>query len=158
MTTSEYRQAVDELPYGKRLPTALYLLDPGDCTEIPSLLRIAVAELRKCLEIGPQFNLLKFHTSSPKISFLAYPEFEKHPHPALAESVIVDLITGKTRRDDYRGQANPPILHRKETFLPKDHPERAKMKRFSANLGKLGLREETIGYGPTKEEWNSRCR
>jgi hypothetical protein len=70
------------------------------------------------LEIGPEFNLLKFHTASPEISFLAYPDFEKHPHPALKESVIVDLVTGKTRRDDYGTRANPPILHRKETFLP----------------------------------------
>jgi len=37
--------------------------------------------------------------------------------------VIVDLITGKSRRDDCRSRAKPPILHR----------------------------EETIGYGPTKD-------
>lgn len=30
-----------------------------------------------------------------------YPDVEKHPHPALAEAVIVDLVTGKTRRDGY---------------------------------------------------------
>lgn len=27
------------------------------------------------------------------------------------------------------------------------------MDRFSAKLRKLGLREENIGYGPTKEKW-----
>jgi hypothetical protein len=53
---------------------------------------------------------------SPKISFLAYPDFETDRHPALTEAVVVDLVTGKTRRDDYRGRANPPILHRRETF------------------------------------------
>ena len=130
MTSAEYRQALDALPDGKRLPGAAYRLDPGDDPNIPSLLRITVAELRKRLEIGPECNLLKFHTASPKISFLAYPDFETHPHPALAESVIVDLLTGKSRRDDYRTRANPPILHRKETFLPKNHPDRAKMDRF----------------------------
>lgn len=114
MTSAEYRLALDALPYGKRLPGAVYLLDPGDDARIPSLLRITVAELRKRLDIPPEFNLLKFHTASPKISFLAYPAFEKDPHPALAESIIVDLITGKTRRDDYRQRENPPILHRNE--------------------------------------------
>jgi hypothetical protein len=44
-----------------------------------------VAELRKRMEIGSEFNLLKFHTASPKISFLAYPDFEKRPHPALKD-------------------------------------------------------------------------
>jgi len=79
VTAAEYRQAVDSLPYGKRLPDALYLIDPVDGPRIPALLRITVAELRKRLEIGPEFNLLKFHTASPKISFLAYPDFEKVP-------------------------------------------------------------------------------
>ena len=111
MNATEYRQALDALPYGKRLPGAVYLIDPGDDPRIPSLLRITVAELRKRLEIGAEFNLLKFHTASPKISFLAYPDFEKDPHPALKEAVIVDLVTGKTRRDDYRDprqSADPP--------------------------------------------------
>ena len=147
MTSAEYRQAIDALPYGKRLPGAVYLLDPGDDASIPSLLRITVAELRKRLEITPDFNLLKFHTASPKISFLAYPDFEKDPHPSLAESIIVDLITGKVRRDDYRARANPPILHRKETFLPPDHPLHAKFAKLTHQEEVAGLLEDTARIG-----------
>lgn len=147
VTSAEYRQAIDALPYGKRLPGAVYLLDPGEDSVVPSLLRITVAELRKRLEIGPEFNLLKFHTASLKISFLAYPDFVKHPHPALAEAVIVDLITGKTRRDDYRGRANPPILHRKETFLPPDHPLHEKFAMLTRQEEEAGLLEETSRIG-----------
>ena len=77
MTALKYRQALDTLPFGKRLPGAVYLIDPGDDPRIPSFLRITVAELRKRMEIGVEFNLLKFHISSPKISFLAYPDFIK---------------------------------------------------------------------------------
>ncbi len=90
MTGTEYSHALAALPFGKRLPGAVYLIDIGDDPRIPSLLRITVAELRKRLEIGAEFSLLKFHTASPKISFLAYPDFDKDPHPALAESVIRD--------------------------------------------------------------------
>lgn len=147
VTSAEYRQALDALPYGKRLPGAVYLIDPGDDPPIPSLLRITVAELRKRLEIGPVFNLLKFHTASPKISFLAYPDFEKHPHPSLAESIIVDLVTGKSRRDDYRGRANPPILHRKETFIPPDHPLHAKFAKLTREEEHAGLLEDTSRIG-----------
>jgi len=50
------------------------------------------------------------------------------------------------------------LLFFKERFLPKDHRDRAKMARFSAKLHKLGLREETIGHGPTKEEWEASNR
>jgi DNA phosphorothioation-associated putative methyltransferase len=147
MTSADYRQALDALPYGKRLPGAVYLLDPGDDQRIPSLLRITVAELRKRLEIGAGFNLLKFHTASPKISFLSYPDFEKDPHPALAEAVIVDLVTGKSRRDDYRSRANPPILHRKETFIPPDNPLHAKFAKLTMQEEAAGLLDDTSRIG-----------
>lgn len=147
MTAAEYRQALDALPYGKRLPGAIYLIDPGDDSRIPSILRITVTELRKRLEIGTEFNLLKFHTTSPKISFLAYPEFEKLPHPALAEAVIVDLVTSKTRRDDYRTRANPPILHRKETFLPPEHPLHRKFAKLTLQEEAAGLLDDTSRIG-----------
>jgi DNA phosphorothioation-associated putative methyltransferase len=147
VTAAEYRQALDVLPYGKRLPGAVYLIDPGEDSRIPSLLRITVAELRKRLEIGAEFSLLKFHTASPKISFLAYPDFEKDPHPALAESVIVDLVTGKTRRDDYRARANPPILHRKETFLPPEHPLYGKFSKLTRQEEVAGLLDDTARIG-----------
>ncbi len=91
MTSTEYHSLLAALPYGKRLPGAIYLLDPGDASaDLPPKLRVTVAELRKRLDIGPDFNLLKFHSASPKISFLAYPDFDKDPHPALAASIIVD--------------------------------------------------------------------
>ena len=147
MTSAEYRQAIDALPFGKRLPGAVYLIDPGEDLRIPSLLRITVAELRKRLEIGTEFNLLKFHNTSPKISFLAYPDFEKDPHPALKEAVIVDLVTGKTRRDDYRPRANPPILHRKETFLPPEHPLHGKFAKLTRQEEAAGLLEDTSRIG-----------
>lgn len=138
---------IDSLPYGKRLPGAVYLLDPSDDSAIPALLRITVAELRKRLEIGPEFNLLKFHTTSPKISFLAYPDFESDPHPSLKQSVIVDLIKGHVRRDDYRSRANPPILHRKETFLPPGHPLHVKFARLTREEEAAGLLEDTSRIG-----------
>jgi hypothetical protein len=101
-------------------------MEPAVDKRIERLPRI-LSELEKRIHgrgrgLRLEFNLLKFHAASPKISFLAYPTFEKDPHPPLQESVIVDLIGGKVRRDDYRGRENPPILHRKETFLPADHP------------------------------------
>ncbi len=147
MTSTEYRQALDALPFGKRLPGAIYLIDPGDNSRIPSLLRITVGDLRKRMEIDSEFNLLKFHTASPRISFLAYPDFEKDPHPALKESVIVDLVTGKIRRDDYRTRANPPILHRKETFLPPEHPLHDKFARLTRQEESAGLLEDTSRIG-----------
>jgi hypothetical protein len=126
VTAAEYHQSLDALPFGKRLPGALYLLDPGADPRIPSLLRITVAELRRRLEIGPEFNLLKFHTASPKLSFLAYPDFEPDPHPTLKEAVIVDLVTVI----DHTTGPEHQLLFFKERFLAKDHPDRPKMDRL----------------------------
>lgn len=147
MNTAEYQQAVNALPYGKRLPGAVYLLDSGNGDNLPHLLRVAASELRQRLKIGSEFNLLKFHTISPKVSFLAYPDFDRHPHPALEASVVVDLVTGKVRRDDYSGRANPPILHRKETLLPLDDPRRARFARLTRQEEAAGLLEDTARIG-----------
>ncbi len=148
VNTTDYKSLVDALSHGKRLPSAVYLLDPGDHSgALPAKLRVTVSELRKRLEIGPEFSLLKFHTTSPKISFLAYPDFDKDPHPSLAESIIVDLVTGKIRRDDYRGRENPPILHRKETFLPATDPRYAKFARLTREEENAGLLDETSRIG-----------
>jgi hypothetical protein len=54
---------------------------------------------------------------------------------------------------DHTNGAEHQLLFFKERFLAKDHPDRQKLDRFSAKLRKLGLREETIGYGPSKEKW-----
>ena len=72
MNAAEYRQALDALPYGKRLPGAVYLLDPGDEPGIPSLLRITVAELRKRVDIGSAFNLLNKPRSVQKANFYQF--------------------------------------------------------------------------------------
>jgi hypothetical protein len=90
VTAAEYHQALDALSFGKRLPGALYLLDPGADPRIPSPLRITVAELRRRLEIGPEFNLLKFHTASPKLSFLA----KDHPDRPKMARLIRPCLTG----------------------------------------------------------------
>ena len=40
----------------------------------------------------------------------------------MRHGITVHLVTGKARHSDYADNLNPPILHRKETFLPKEHP------------------------------------
>jgi hypothetical protein len=58
--------------------------------------------------------------------------------------LVIDHTTGSEHQ----------LLFFKERFLPKDDPNLPKMRRFSAKLRQLGLREETIGYGSSKEKWD----
>ena len=67
-------------------------------------------------------NLIKLHCQSGEVSHLVYPDFETDPHPALSRSVKLSLRTREIDCFDYTASANPPILHRMETFLTADHP------------------------------------
>jgi len=56
---------------------------------------------------------------------------------------------------DYSGAANPPILHRKETFLTADHPLHARFARLTAQEEKHGLLDDSATIG-TREGWQAR--
>ena len=71
-------------------------------------------------------NLIKLHRESGKVSYLVYPDFETDPHPVLQRSVRLSLRTREIDCREYTASTNPPILHRKETFLTTDHPLHAK--------------------------------
>jgi DNA phosphorothioation-associated putative methyltransferase len=83
---------------------------------------------------------------------LGYPAFEDDPHPALAQSLSVHLQTFRVRTRDYSDFRNPPILHRKETFLPAEHPSHAKFARLTAAEESKGLLDEGSRIG-TRNQW-----
>jgi len=139
-------EAISLLEFGKKLPTAIYVYDQNG-EALPFVLRTVCNELRRRLGLGEEFNILKFHLNLPKISFLEYPEFSSDPHPSLAASVLVDLATGRTRRDNYSGRVNPPILHRKETFLPPDHADIDCFSKLTKEEEAAGLLNETSRIG-----------
>lgn len=129
MKLEQFIDWIGRIPFGKSLPTALYLLRPADWTAIPAELAATTERAMKAANPDPAWNLLKLHTDQVAITFLTYPNFDKDPHPALAEATKINLNTGAVVRTDYRARANPPILHRKETFLP---PGDVRIEAFSA--------------------------
>ncbi len=105
---------------GKRLPSALYV----HISALPSLdPRLqSYEESAKFARAQQTVNIIKFSTDKLKISYLYYPDFDTDPHPALQASIVVDLQTLATSYRDYRTADNPPILHRKETFVTPSYP------------------------------------
>jgi DNA phosphorothioation-associated putative methyltransferase len=95
------------------------------------------------------------HRQSGKVSYLVYPDFETDPHPALFRSVKLSLRTREIDCFDYAASTNPPVLHRKETFLTADHPLHAKFARLTAQEEKNYLLEDSSEIG-TREGWSSR--
>lgn len=136
MQAGEFQNAVRALHYGKNLPDARYILRP-EMGNIAEALLTEVLRAETAAAPG-SWNLLKLHTDQFAITFLSYPDFDCDPHPALAEATKINLNTGSVVRTNYRGRANPPILHRKETFLPPNDP---RIPAFAA----LTKREEEAG-------------
>jgi DNA phosphorothioation-associated putative methyltransferase len=95
------------------------------------------------------------HHRSGKVSDLVYPEFETDPHPALQRSVKLSLRTREIDCFDYTVSSNPPILHRKETFLTADHPLHAKFALLTQQEEKHGLLDDSATLG-TREGWQAR--
>ena len=100
-------------------------------------------------------TLIKLHRHSGKVSYLVYPDFQTDPHPALVRSVKLSLRTREIECFDYSGAANPPILHRKETFLTADHPLYARFARLTAQEEKHGLLDDAATIG-TRDGWQTR--
>ncbi|MBW4580231.1 MAG: hypothetical protein KME42_11750 [Tildeniella nuda ZEHNDER 1965/U140] len=100
-------------------------------------------------------TLIKFTTAQPKISYLFYPDFEIDPHPALEQSIQVDLSTGQVSSRDYRDTDNPPVLHRKETFIAPSHPHYNEFAELTRQQDRLGLLTNSREIG-TRFGWQQR--
>jgi DNA phosphorothioation-associated putative methyltransferase len=102
-------------------------------------------------------NILKLHRFSGKMSYLSYPDFDTEAHPALLRSLKISLRTLQLDCYDYATVDNPPILHRKESFLPADYPAYeafAELTRLEEEAGLL-TNSATIG---TRKGWQERLR
>jgi DNA phosphorothioation-associated putative methyltransferase len=122
--------------------------------ELPVILRVYVECAARLYGNPREADLIKIHLHSRKLTFHYYRDFDKSPLPELLTRIKIDLKRLFVTVIDHTNGREHQLLFFKERFLAKDHPDRSKMDRFSAKLRKLGLREETIGYGPSKEKWD----
>lgn len=141
-----YRDAAFALSYGKRLPGAVYILRPKQGDVSPELWA-TLGRADTAAQPDSSWNLLKIHTDQFALTFLSYPEFDSDPHPALAEATKINLSTGSVVRTDYRARPNPPILHRKETFLPSDDPRVPGFASLTRREEEAGLYRDTSRIG-----------
>ncbi len=152
--TGAVDEACKRATVGKLLPNALYVhRDALDSLE--PLLRVYEGCARAYLGEVEGAHLIKLHRHSGKVSYLVYPDFETDPHPALRRSIKLSLRTREIDCFDYAKSTNPPILHRKETFLPPGHALVAKFTRLTRQEEKHGLLDEMATIG-TREGWERR--
>jgi DNA phosphorothioation-associated putative methyltransferase len=139
---------------GKLTPSALYVhVDAAQY--LPALLKIYQGCAKRVTGEVPEANLIKLHRDSKKVSFLSYPNFDTDPHPALAESFMVDLTTLRYKRMVWKDSQNVPILHRKETFLHKTDDRYDLFASLTQAEIEAGLLEDSAGIG-YREQWAAR--
>ena len=150
------KQACDQSKIGKLLPAALYV-HISALNEIDPKLRLYEGCASRNIGGTEDANIIKFHKDKPCISYLYYPDFESIAHPALQWAMLIDLRDLSLRFRDYSQQENPPILHRKETFLSQNHPLYSKFAKFTKSEEKAGLFSETKTIG-NQQGWERRLR
>ena len=136
---------------GKRLPNALYV-HSNALSKLDSVLKDYEARARKLVDNLDRATIIKFGIDRPKISYLYYPDFDRDPHPQLHQSIVVDLATEEVAIRQYHNSHNPPILHRKETFVGKDYPLYQTFAELTQEEEALGLLDNSRHIG-TLQEW-----
>lgn len=152
MNFIEYKNLVIKLTIGKKLPNSIYI-HKSQIKLLPSMLGNLTLKTAETFKITPSsWNIIKFQKRDFKISYLYYPEFNKYAYPALKNSRTVDLMKGNVKVSNYSKSKNPPILHRKETFVDDNYKHTHLFREITAEGEAIGLYENirSIGF---KNNW-----
>lgn len=152
MNFENYKKFIKQIPTGKQLPDSIYVHNSA-LSDVPEHLINVLAKISAALKIpDSDWNILKLYKRDFKVTFLNYPDFESYSYPALQQSYTVDLTKLSVRKASYEKSDNPPILHRKETFVKTDFPLRSIFEEITKEGEKIGLYENprSIGF---KKNW-----
>jgi len=139
-----------KIKIGKQLPQAIYI-HPSYIDELPNVFKSKVYAASKIVGEVEGCNLIKISKKENKVSFMIYSNFDKDPHPPLAHSTLVDIEKESIKEMCFENRNNPPILHRKETFVGEDYPFYNKFRKLTIQEEKAGLlSRNNIG---TKNQW-----
>lgn len=147
-------QAIKQSLTGKQLPDAIYI-HPSFTTSLHPLVQVKVAIAQKLVGDIDECNLIKINKFKNKVSFLIYEDFDTVEHPALLYSWVMDIPKNDLKFWDFRTRENPPVLHRKDTFVGQEYPMYEKFKSLTVAEEEAGLLDDSFEIG-TKEGWSKR--
>jgi DNA phosphorothioation-associated putative methyltransferase len=147
MNDLEFKKLVAGIETGKTLPDSIYL-HKSALSDLDMTLVQLIATIERILKIeSNNWDVVKLYRRHYKMSLLSYPTFEHYPYPELAKSHTIDLQQVKVREADYAKSQNPPILHRRETFVLPDHPKFEEFALFTQEGLDIGLYDNTRTIG-----------
>jgi DNA phosphorothioation-associated putative methyltransferase len=152
MDFKKFKEIVSQIKVGKSLPDSIYV-HVSAVSSIPQEVTSLIFKIADALKIpDDDWNILKFYKRDYKVAFLSYPGFEDESYPALQHSYTVDLGKLSMRKSVYANSVNPPILHRKETFVDESYPLRSLFLDITQEGEAISLYENTRSIG-FKKNW-----
>lgn len=142
---------------GKLVGNSLYIhrnaidhLDSQQKSLIEEAFRLAPAEAQVA-------NVVRVEQSEKAVGLLNYPNFFEEAFPDLHESWKISLDPIKISYRTFQSSINPPILHRKELLIGKDHPQYGIFEKLTKQAEDIGLFTDTnvIGF---RRNWEDRIR
>ncbi len=149
-------QACQRASVGQLVDNAL-ILHRSSLDYLEPLLRIFEGCARALVGEIDEANVIKLHRFSGKVSYVAYPDFEKLPHPPLRQRIKVSLPTLSIDLFDYSNWQDPPLLFRKDELLHAEHPKTKLFKTLSNQEKKLGLLPDPDAR-ELESVWNTQLR
>jgi DNA phosphorothioation-associated putative methyltransferase len=152
MDFGDYRDIIKKLKIGKRLPDSIYVHESSYQLLPKKLSSLVSSTCEQFSIVKGSWNIVKFYKKDYKIAFLQYPSFDSDSYPALHQSQLTDLQKKTIRKSDYSKSSNPPILHRKETFVSDTYPLASQFKAITIEGEAIGLYDKPSRIG-FKSNW-----
>ncbi|MFZ1006332.1 MAG: DNA phosphorothioation-associated putative methyltransferase [Candidatus Sulfotelmatobacter sp.] len=150
-------KCVRECQFGKRVSKNLYL-HISLVQEIAGDLAHLVGQCASKAGINPgEYNVVRLDVDGAAIAFLLYESLDDIPFPTLLTSRLYSLVSDRVVTTDFTAHSNPPILHRKETLLPRSHPQLQEFKTLTAELESRGAFKRSTEIG-RRDTWNAILR
>jgi DNA phosphorothioation-associated putative methyltransferase len=141
---------------GRLTSNALYVHQTA-VQSLEPVLRVFEGCARAYLGEIEDANVVKLHRFSGKVSYLACPKFDTHPHPPVKRTIKLSLRNLYLQCIDHSENRNPLLLDRKEEMVESDHPWRERFYRFSQQEFQHGLLDKTQDMLAVLE-WNRRLQ
>jgi DNA phosphorothioation-associated putative methyltransferase len=116
---------------------------------LPTLLRVYVACATLLCGDMSEFDLIKIHIRSGKITLLKFDDFETRPLPRLVQRIKVNLRDQDLDLFTYGEEYLPTLLYYKSRFINEEFPHFAAQVAFETAVEQLGL-HDLSGYGPSE--------
>ncbi len=119
---------------------------------LPTLLRVYVACATMLCGDVSEFDLVKIHIRSGKVTLLKFEDFESHPLPRLRQRLKVNLRDQDLDVFQYGGDYPSTLLYHKSRFINEEFPHFAEQLAFEEAIDTLGL-HDLSGYGPSENDF-----